>query len=106
MGETISLKMHKDLLRTIDDIAATLNLSRSEWIRTTLAHAAKTEMVQNKIMDITANYYLDGKISFEEIVNLLGYENAKRIEAVAKGVEKSIQEADDLASKLKKKSDI
>jgi antitoxin component of RelBE/YafQ-DinJ toxin-antitoxin module len=103
LGTSISLKVHENLLKSIDDIARNLNLTRAEWIRTTLAHAAKKEIAQDKIMDIVATQYQDDKISFDEMVSLVGYENAKRIDAVTKGVETSIKEADALALRLKRK---
>ncbi len=102
LGASISLKVHENLLKSIDAIARSLNLTRAEWIRSTLAHAAKKEIAQDKIMDIVATQYLDDKISFDEMVSLVGYENAKRIDAVAKGVETSIKEADALALRLKR----
>ncbi|MDP2846082.1 MAG: hypothetical protein Q8N79_08450, partial [Candidatus Methanoperedens sp.] len=84
-------------------VANSLNLTRSEWIRSTLAHSIKKEIAQDKIMNIVATQYIEGKISFDDMVSLVGYENAKRIDAVAKGVETSIKEADILASRIKQK---
>ncbi len=103
MGTTISLKVHENLLKEIDVITKSLNLTRSEWIRTTLSHAVRKEAAQDKIMDIVASQYIDGKISFDDMVSLIGYDNAQKIDAVVKGVETSIKEADALALRIKRK---
>ncbi len=104
MGATISLKVHENLLKSIDTIASSLNLTRSEWIRSTLAHAVKTEIAHDKIMDFVTVQYIHNKITFDDMVSLVGFENAKRIDAVEKGIEKSIKEADSLAEHIRRKT--
>ena len=103
MGATISLKVHENLLKSIDNIASSLNLTRSEWIRSTLAHAIKMEIAQDKIMDFATAQYIDNKITFDDMVSMVGFENARRIDAAVKGVEKSLKEADSLAVHIGRK---
>jgi metal-responsive CopG/Arc/MetJ family transcriptional regulator len=103
MGATISLKVHENLLKSIDDIASSLNLTRSEWIRSTLAHAIKMEIAQDKIMDFATTQYIDNKLTFDDMVKMVGFENSRRIDAAVKGVEKSMKEADSLAARIGRK---
>ncbi len=71
LGATIPLKVHEDLLKNIDDVARSFNLTMSEWIRSTLAHAVKKEMAQAKI-SIDVKLVIDTSVLVSiETVNLV-----------------------------------
>ena len=47
----------------------------------------------DKIMKVVSEEYMDGKIEFEDMVELIGIENAKKIRAVVEGAKRSVEEA-------------
>ena len=44
-------------------------------------------------MKVVSEEYMDGKIEFEDMVELIGIENAKKIRAVVEGAKRSVEEA-------------
>ena len=56
-----------------------------------------------EIMDLATAQYIDNKITFDDMVSMIGFENTRRLDAAVKGVEKSLKEADSLAVRIGRK---
>ena len=96
-----TIEIHDELLRRIDDIAGSLNFARSEWITNVLSKAVRRESTREKILDVVSREHLDGKIDFEGMVALIGYDEAVRVRSVAGAAKRSITEADEFVKKLR-----
>ena len=44
-------------------------------------------------MKIVSEEYMEGKIEFDDMIQLIGIENAKKIRAVVEGAKRSVEEA-------------
>ncbi len=77
MSPQVNLRLTPDLLNRLDSVAARYHISRSEWIRTTLARAARQEQVAPDELAVMA--FASGKLSKEELAELLGPEEAERL---------------------------
>jgi len=52
--------------------------------------ALRSEKARDKIMKIVSEEYMEGEIEFEDMAELIGIENAKKIRAVVEGARRSI----------------
>ncbi len=96
-GSTIEIEISEDLKRRLDEIAKKHGVTRKEWVKETLARVIRSESARNKIMKAVSDEYLEGKINFAEMVELIGFEDAEKIKAVVEGARMSIREADVIA---------
>jgi len=94
---TKTIEIHDELLMQIDAIAYSLNLTWKEWIMNVLSNAVKRENTHGKILDVVLNEYMEGKIDFNSIISLIGYNDAVRIKNIVDGAKRSITEADEFA---------
>ena len=78
--------------------AQVLELSRkkkelqSDFIRKAVLKYIQGETESNEMKEIVAKKFAEGKISFEEMVRILGYEEAKLVAFYVDIAEKSFQE--------------
>ena len=52
--------------------------------------ALRSEKARDKIIKIVSEEYMEGEIEFEDMAELIGIENAKKIRAVVEGARRSI----------------
>jgi len=93
MAEIVEIELMGTLLRDLDSIAIRYGITKERWIKETIIKALRSEKARDKIMKIVSEEYMDGKIEFEDMVELIGVENAKKIGAVVEGAKRSIEEA-------------
>jgi hypothetical protein len=98
-----TIEVHDELLMQIDRIARSLSLTPAEWIAHVLANAVRKESAREKILDVVSAEYLNNKIDFRGMVDLIGYDDAVRIKSVSEGAKRSITEADEFVKKLRVK---
>ena len=96
MEEEIKILVGKKLIKEINRISKEYHITRDEWLRAILRNAIRQESVREKILDMVAKEYEEGKLTFEDLVNLIGYSNAKKIESVVEGTKRSFEEAEKL----------
>ena len=93
MEKIVEIGLRESLLRDLNNIAIRYGITKERWIKETIIKALRSEKARDKIMKIVPEEYMEGKIEFEDIVELIGIENAKRIRAVVEGAKRSIEEA-------------
>ena len=93
MEKIVEIGLMESLLRDLDNIAMRYGVTKERGIKETIIKALRSEKARDKIMKIVSEEYMEGKIEFEDMVELIGIENAKRIRAVVEGAKRSIEEA-------------
>lgn len=93
MEKRIEFTLEEELLRRLDEVAARHGVARDTWIKKTVRQALRSERTRNKVMTIVSDAYMEEDIGFDEMVDLVGVDNAKKIRAVVMGAERSIKEA-------------
>ena len=93
MEKIVEIGLRESLLRDLDSIAIHFGVTKERWIKETIIKALRSEKARDKIMKVVSEEYMDGKIEFEDMVELIGIENAKKIRAVVVGAKRSVEEA-------------
>lgn len=93
MEKIVEIGLGESLLRELNDIAMRYGVTKEKWIKETVIKALRSEKARDKIMKIVSEEYMGGKIEFEDMIELVGIENAKKIRAVVEGAKRSIREA-------------
>ena len=93
MEKIVEIGLRESLLRDLDSIAIHFGVTKERWIKETIIKALRSEKARDKIMKVVSEEYMEGKIEFEDMVELIGVENAKKIGAVVEGAKRSIEEA-------------
>jgi hypothetical protein len=93
MEKIVEIGLREGLLRDLDSIAIHYGVTKERWIKETIIKALRSEKARDKIMKVVSEEYMDGKIEFEDMVELIGIENAKKIRAVVGGAKRSVEEA-------------
>jgi len=93
MAEIIEIELMGTLLRELENIAIRYGITKERWIKETITKALRSEKARDKIMKVVSEEYMEGKIEFEDMVGLIGIENARKIRAVVEGAKRSVEEA-------------
>jgi len=93
MEKIVEIGLRESLLRDLDSIAIHFGVTKERWIKETIIKALRSEKARDKIMKVVSEEYMDRKIEFEDMVELIGIENAKKIRAVVEGAKRSFEEA-------------
>jgi len=93
MEKIVKIGLRESLLRDLDSIAIHFGVTKERWIKETIIKALRSEKARDKIMKVVSEEYMDGKIEFEDMVELIGIENAKKIRTVVVGAKRSVEEA-------------
>ena len=70
MAVQVNIRLDESLLSEIDMIAKVLHISRTEWLRTKIARAAKEDTLN--LMEAIVLEYARGNISDKELKDMLG----------------------------------
>jgi len=92
MEKIVEIELRESLLRDLDSIAIHFGVTKERWIKETIIKALRSEKARDKIMKVVSEEYMDGKIEFEDMIELIGIENAKKIRAVVGGAKRSFEE--------------
>ena len=90
MEKIVEIGLRESLLRDLDSIAIHFGVTKERWIKETIIKALRSEKARDKIMKVVSEEYMEGKIEFEDMVELIGVENAKKIRAVVGGGKKKL----------------
>ncbi|MFO7967391.1 MAG: hypothetical protein R6U44_07310 [Archaeoglobaceae archaeon] len=93
MEKTIEIGLRENLLKELDSIAMRHGITREEWVKEVIIKALRSESARDKIMKVVSEEYMEGKIEFDDMVELIGIKDAKRIKSVLEGAKRSIEEA-------------
>ncbi|KAF5431103.1 hypothetical protein C5S35_18405 [Candidatus Methanophagaceae archaeon] len=93
MEKIVEIGLKETLLRDLENIAIRYGITKERWIKEAIIKALRSEKARAKIMKIVSEDYIEGEIEFEDMTELIGIENAKKIRAVAEGAKRSIEDA-------------
>jgi len=91
-SEVVTVRFDSKERKEIDEVAQKKMASQSEVIRkATLIYLQKEKEI-DEIKRIVAHRFAQGKISFDDLVRILGYEESKKTAFFVETAEKSFQE--------------
>jgi hypothetical protein len=96
MSTQVNVRLDEHLLDEIDTITKVLHISRTEWLRTKIARAAKEDTLN--LMEAIVLEYARGHISDEELDNILG-SDAEEIRFIVNHVKKGKKDVENLVKK-------
>ncbi len=77
--EIVTFRIEADLSRKMKELSEKLSEPKSNIIRKAILEFAQKSAELNEIKSIVAKNFAQGKISFEKMIELLGYKEAKKI---------------------------
>ena len=93
MPVQVNVRLDERLLGEIDVIARVLHISRTEWLRTTIARAVKDETLNLK--EATVLEFARGHITEDELRQMLGID-AEDVEYIVRSITKGKTDIDAL----------
>lgn len=88
----ITLRLGEKDKQLVFEFAKDKRESRSDLIRKALLQYIQKEKELNEIKAVVAKKFAEGKISFDELVRVLGFEEAKKVAFFVDVADKSFQE--------------
>ncbi len=79
MSEVLTFREDKDTIKKLDELARWKMKPRSEIVRKAVRDYVTRKLELVEIQKLAAKRYTEGKLSFDELVDILGYEEAKKI---------------------------
>ncbi len=79
MGEMLTFREDEDVIKKLDELARQKMRSRSEIVRGAVRDYVTRKLELIEIQKLAAKRYTEGKLSFDELVDILGYEDAKKV---------------------------
>lgn len=76
---TLTTRIDKELDKKLEKLAKERIERKSALVRKALTDYVEKEEEEDKLKDILSEKYVKNEISFEELVKVLGYEEAKKI---------------------------
>jgi len=92
MGEMISFRVEPELKKKIEKLSRDKIERRSDIIREALVNYIQRETELNEVKEVVAKKFAEGKISFDELVRVLGYNQAKKVAFYVDITESSFKE--------------
>jgi len=88
----MKIELGTSILRELDNVAIRYGITKERWIKKKIVKALRSEKARDKIMKIVSEEYMEREIEFEDMIELVGIENAKKIRAVVEGAKRSVEE--------------
>jgi predicted transcriptional regulator len=79
MSEILTIREDEETIKKLDELARQKMRSRSEIVREAVRDYVTRTLELVEIQKLAAKRYTEGKLSFDELVDILGYEEAKKI---------------------------
>lgn len=79
MSGILTFREDEETIEKLDELARRKMRSRSEIVRGAVRDYVTRKLELIEIQKLTAKRYTEGKLSFDELVNILGYEEAKKV---------------------------
>lgn len=92
MADVVTVRLEDETKEKIAELSKKRGESKSDLIRKALLEYIQKETELNEIKRLVAKKFAEGKISFEEMVRVLGYDEAKKVAFFVDIAEKSLQE--------------
>ena len=91
-SDVLVVRLEEETKRRINLLSRERRESKSDLVRKALLKYIQRESELNEIKQVVAKKFAEGKISFEEMVRILGYDEAKIVAFFVDVAEKSFQE--------------
>lgn len=91
-SETLTFRADPATARRVEELARRRLEKKSDILRKAVLEYLKKELGLKEIRRLAAKKYAEGEIVFEDLVKLLGYEQAKKVAFYVEVAEKSFQE--------------
>ncbi len=79
MSEILTFREDEETTKKLDELAKWKMKSRSEIVRGAVRDYVTRKLELIEIQKLAAKRYTEGKLSFDELVDILGYEEAKKV---------------------------
>lgn len=79
MSEILTFREDEDMIKKLDELARQKMRSRSEIVRGAVRDYVTRKLELIEIQKLAAKRYTEGKLSFDELVEIMGYEEAKKV---------------------------
>lgn len=79
MSEILTFREDEETIKKLDELAKHKMRSRSEIVREAVRDFVTRKIEVIEIQKLAAKRYTEGKLSFDELVDILGYEEAKKV---------------------------
>ncbi|KXA96083.1 hypothetical protein AKJ37_06085 [candidate division MSBL1 archaeon SCGC-AAA259I09] len=90
--ETITVRIDSEWKKRIEKLAAEQRETKSDVVRKALIDYIQRKEERKEIERSAAKKFASGKISFEELTRITGYEKARKIAFYVKTAERSFEE--------------
>ncbi len=92
VSDVITMRLEKKDKKMVLELAKRKRESRSNIMRKALLQFIQKETEMDEIKQVVAKKFAEGKISFDDLVRILGFDEAKKVAFYADMAEKSFQE--------------
>ena len=89
--EVITFRVEPELDKRIEDLSRERSEPKSEIIREAILEFTQKEAELKEVKSFIAKRFAAGKISFEEMVRIIGYREARKVAAYVELAKQSIQ---------------
>lgn len=79
MSEMLSFREDDEMIKKIDELASQKMRSRSEIVRIAVKDYVNRKLELIEIQKLAAKRYSEGKLSLDELVDILGFAEAKKV---------------------------
>lgn len=91
-SDVVTVRLDEKTRKQIFQFSRNKLESQSEIIRKAILNYVQKENELNELKQIVAKKFAEGKISFDELVRILGFEESKKVAYFVDIAEKSFQE--------------
>lgn len=92
MQEVVTVRMEPKLKGKLEEMSRQRLEKKSDIIREALMEYIKKEMEMNEIRKMVSQKFAEGSVSFEQMVEILGYKEARKIAYFVEIAKKSFEE--------------
>jgi predicted transcriptional regulator len=79
MSEMLTFREDDETIKKIDELARQKMRSRSEMVRMAVRDYVNRKLELIEIQKLAAKRYAEGKLSMDELVDILGFNEAKKV---------------------------
>ncbi|MGM0510753.1 MAG: ribbon-helix-helix protein, CopG family [Thermoplasmatota archaeon] len=90
-NDTLTVRIDHDWKKKLEELASKENETKSDLVRKVLIDYIKKQREKDKIKRVIAKEYAEGKISFDELIRVIGYEEARKVAFFVHAAEESFE---------------
>ncbi|MFP4050819.1 MAG: ribbon-helix-helix protein, CopG family [Thermoplasmata archaeon] len=90
--DTLNVRIDQHWKKKLEEFASKENKTKSDIVRKALIDYIKSKEKKEEVKKIVSKEYAEGKISFDELIKMLGYEEAKKVAFYVHTAKRSLKE--------------